>query len=297
MTKFALSAVLAAVLAGSYPAPGVYDAYAGEPELYGLEGVEKSELSRDRPSAVYDPVEAPAQPEKTSSAVGYNDRKSWWFRRNSKNLPPGAQMDINIRQYDGYYIGDTDYKQIFLTFDEGYENGYTEKILDILKEKDVQAAFFVTKTYIRDNPELILRMAEEGHIVGNHSVTHADFTTLSDAEIIEELNGCAEAYKGLTGEDMPMFFRPPEGVYSVRTLEKTQEAGYKTIFWSYAYNDWDTKNQPGKDAAYNMAMNNYHNGAIMLLHAVSKSNTEALPDIIDDLREKGYTFSSLGELN
>lgn len=243
-----------------------------------------------------DPAPAPVQPEENRSSVGYNDRKEWWFKRNSLHEPPSAQQDIAVRQYDGHYLGDTDRKVIYLTFDEGYENGYSEKILDILKEKEVQAAFFVTKSYIEANSDLIRRMVEEGHIVGNHSVTHRDFTTLSDEEIKEELEECAAAFSEATGKQMPPFFRPPEGVYSIRTLEKTQEAGYHTIFWSYAYMDWDTKNQPGKAKAFEMAEANYHNGAIMLLHAVSQSNTEALADIIDRYRELGYTFVSLYDL-
>lgn len=238
----------------------------------------------------------PKQPSVTNSLVGYNDRKSWWFKRNAKHIPPSAQQDINIDQYGAYYLGNTEEQIIYLTFDEGYENGHTEKILDILDEKGVKAAFFVTKPYIKSEPELVKRMVSEGHIVGNHSVNHPDMTTISDEQILKELEGCAQYFEEITGVQMPFYFRPPEGVYSVRTLEKTQAAGYKTIFWSFAYKDWDVENQPGKDSAYNMVMDNYHNGSIMLLHAVSKSNTEALGDIIDGLSEKGYRFGTLNEL-
>ncbi len=245
---------------------------------------------------IYDPVETPKQPTETSPLVGYNDKKSWWFRRNSEHIPPSAQMDINISQYDAYYLGDTQHKVIYLTFDEGYENGYTPQILDILKENDVKAAFFVTKDYIESYPELVQRMVDEGHIVGNHSVTHSDMPDLTDDEIKGELQECADYFKEFTGVDMPKYFRPPAGVYSIRSLEKTQEAGYKTIFWSFAYQDWDRNNQPGKEAAYNMVMNNYHNGSIMLLHAVSQSNTEALDDMLKSLKAEGYTFLSLDDL-
>lgn len=259
-------------------------------------GTEKPAQTENAEIPISDPVPIPPMPSENSSLVGYNDRKSWWFKRNSDHLPPSAQNDINISQYDAYYLGDTQSKVIYLTFDEGYENGYTEKILDVLKENNVKAAFFVTKTYIESCPQLVQRMVDEGHVVGNHSVTHRDFTTLSDKEIVEELEGCAEAFQALTGQQMPPFVRPPEGVYSIRTLEKTQQAGYKTIFWSFAYQDWDTKKQPGKQGAYDMVMNHYHNGSIMLLHAVSQSNTEALPDIIESLRQKGYLFQTLYEL-
>ena len=205
-------------------------------------------------------------------------------------------MDINISQYDAYYLGDTQHKVIYLTFDEGYENGYTTQILDILKANDVKAAFFVTKDYIERNPELIKRMVDEGHVVGNHSVTHSDMPDLSDEQIKSELDECAAYFKEVTGVEMPRFFRPPAGVYSIRSLEKTQQAGYKTIFWSFAYKDWETDNQPGKEEAYNMVMNNYHNGSIMLLHAVSQSNTEALDDMLKSLKQEGYTFLSLYDL-
>ncbi len=238
----------------------------------------------------------PKEPTETSSLVGENDRKSWWFKRGNNHIPPEAQQDININQYDAHYLGDTSEKVIYLTFDEGYENGYTEKILDILKEKDVKAAFFVTKPYIESEPELVKRMVNEGHIVGNHSVTHPDLTTLSAEQIAYEINDCAAYFKEVTGTDMPTYFRPPQGVYSVRTLAETQKNGYKTIFWSYAYKDWDVNDQPGKQGAYDMMKNNYHNGAIVLLHAVSQSNTEALPDIIDMLRNEGYRFAPLSEL-
>ncbi len=253
-------------------------------------------IDNEKSEADYEAVEVPPRPQLINAAVGYHDRKSWGFKRNSENMPPSAQQDIAIDKYDAYYLGDTQRKTIYLTFDEGYENGYSEKILDILKENDVKAAFFVTKSYIRDNTELIKRMVAEGHVVGNHSVTHPDMTKLTDEQIASEIQECAAYFKEVTGQEMPHFFRPPEGVYSIHSLEQTQAQGYKTIFWSFAYGDWDVNNQPGKQAAYDMVMNNYHNGSIMLLHAVSQSNTEALPDIIKSLREKGYTFMSLEDL-
>lgn len=253
-------------------------------------------IENEKTTPIDDPVEVPPQPQQNNPSVGYYDRKSWWFKRNKENTPPSAQYEIAIGNYDAYYLGDTQKKTIYLTFDEGYENGYSEKILDVLKEYDVKAAFFVTKSYIRDNQELIQRMVAEGHIVGNHSVTHPDMTKLTAEQIASEIQDCAAYFKEVTGQEMPHFFRPPEGVYSIFSLEQTQAQGYKTIFWSFAYGDWDVNHQPGKQNAYNMVMENYHNGSIMLLHAVSQSNTEALPDIITSLREKGYTFMSLEDL-
>lgn len=238
----------------------------------------------------------PYIPAVTSSAVGYNDSKSWWFSRNKTKTPPTAQRDIAISDYDAYYLGDINRKIIYLTFDEGYEKGYTPEILDVLKENDVKAAFFVTKTYIQSEPELVKRMVEEGHIVGNHSVTHPNMSTLSDEKVIWELEECANYFKEVTGEDMPLFFRPPAGEYSIRTLELTQSIGYKTIFWSFAYKDWVVDDQPTVETAYNNVMDYSHNGCIMLLHAVSESNTKALDRMIKGLKEEGFDFESLDNL-
>ncbi|MEA4816574.1 MAG: delta-lactam-biosynthetic de-N-acetylase [Lachnospiraceae bacterium] len=259
---------------------------------------EEDEITKEIKNTPSDEIlkKAPDQPTENSSSVGYNDKKSWWFKRNSEHTPPSAQMEIDIRQYGGYYLGNTDERVIYLTFDEGYENGYTSKILDVLKENDVKAAFFVTEPYIEKDPELILRMKNEGHVVGNHTTTHPEMPSLTDDELFGEITQCENAYAELTGEPMDKFLRPPGGVYSIRTLEKTLAAGYKTIFWSYAYKDWEVDNQPGTVEAYNMFVNNYHNGAIILLHAVSQSNTEALNSIIKTMKEKGYRFASLYEL-
>lgn len=238
----------------------------------------------------------PVQPSQNLEGVGFNDSKSWWFRRNSEHIPPTAQQEINISQYDAYYIGDTSEKIIYLTFDEGYEAGYSGQILDVLKENDVKATFFVTGHYLNTQPELVKRMAEEGHIVGNHSFNHLDHTTVTDEEMVEDIESCQKLITETIGYEMPKFFRPPAGVYSIRTLEKAQELGYKTIFWSFAYKDWDTNAQPTTEEAYDMVMTNYHNGCIMLLHAVSEANTNALDSMIKSLKQEGYEFRSLMEL-
>lgn len=248
------------------------------------------------PPLVYDPVQTPAQPQQNAAGVGEWDAKSWWFMRNKQHLPPSAQQEIAIGNYDAWYLGDTQHKVIYLTFDEGYENGYTPVVLDILKENDVHAAFFVTESYIWDQPDLVRRMEAEGHIVGNHSSTHPNMSKLSDTYIQQELQNCASAYEQVVGKPMPRYFRPPEGAYSIHSLQQTQANGYKTIFWSFAYGDWDPNKQPGRDAAYQMVMDNYHNGCIMLLHAVSQSNTEALDDMIKSLKAEGYVFLSLDDL-
>lgn len=263
-----------------------------EPETVEKPKEETKEAPKETSKEEQKPVEKPAQ--ETSSLP--NDKKSWWFKRNSDHLPPGAQSEIDIAKYDAYYLGNTKEKKIYLTFDEGYENGYTPKILDVLKEHNVKAAFFVTKPYIQSQPDLVKRMVEEGHIVGNHSVTHPSLPDKTDEEVKHEILETARYFEEVTGTSMPLFFRPPAGEYSERTLQITKDLGYKTIFWSMAYKDWDVNNQPGKQAAYEHIVQNHHPGAIILLHAVSSSNTEALGDMLKYLRDQGYTFASLNEL-
>ena len=226
-----------------------------------------------------------------------NDIMRWYFTRPEEaHQPPTAQEKIDIARFDTYYLGDTSQKELYLTFDEGYENGYTEKILDVLLEKNVPAAFFVTKSYIRNNPELIARMISEGHLVCNHTVRHKSSPSLSEAEMIAELKGVADYFKETTGLDMPPFFRPPMGEYSERVLSITQEQGYYTIFWSFAYEDWKEDKQPGAVAAHKKVVDGLHNGAILLLHAVSSSNAEAMADIIDSAHAEGYEFKTLYQL-
>jgi len=232
--------------------------------------------------------------------VGYNDisneKKSWFFDRRGEGEPPGWCGSFNLEDYNAFYLGDIDKKEIYLTFDEGYEKGYTDDILDVLKEKGVTAAFFVTKPYIKDEPELIQRMVDEGHIVANHTVRHKSSPTLTPDEMKAELEGCAAYFQEITGVEMPKFFRPPMGEYSERTLKATADAGYATIFWSFAYQDWLVNNQPSVEYAHKKVTSGLHNGAILLLHAVSSTNAKALGGIIDAAHEMGYTFKSLDDL-
>ncbi len=225
-----------------------------------------------------------------------NAKQSWYYMPTNDHTVPRGNDSVALSKYSAYYTGKTSEKVIYLTFDEGYENGYSAKILDILKAKGVKAAFFVTKPYIESQPELIKRMVAEGHTVGNHSAKHLSSPTLTDAQLKQELDSTAESFKKITGVDMPKFFRPPMGEYSERTLAVVHNMGYKSVFWSFAHRDWLTDQQPGAEATYNTVMSRYHNGEIMLLHAVSSSNTEALGRIIDSLRAQGYSFKTLEEL-
>lgn len=186
-------------------------------------------------------------------------------------------------------------KSIYLTFDCGYENGYTGKILDVLKEKNVPAAFFCTCTDIRDNPELIARIINDGHIVGNHSTTHPSFAEIDRKQMAEEIAECDNFLREKFGYTSP-FFRFPKGEYSENALDLVNNMGYKCVFWSLAYNDWDTENQKGGDYAFETVTARLHPGAVILLHSVSADNAEAMSRIIDYARKEGYTFKSLNDL-
>ncbi len=189
----------------------------------------------------------------------------------------------------------TEEKVVYLTFDCGYENGYTEKILDVLKEKNVPAAFFCTLPQVKSSPEIVARMIKEGHIVGNHSVTHPDFSQLSTDEIVSEIKGFDDYIRNEFGYSS-LYFRYPQGKYSEKSTFVINRLGYKCVFWSLAYADWDVENPKGKQYAYDTVMSRLHPGAVILLHSVSPDNAEALGDIIDSVREKGYKFLSLEDL-
>ncbi len=228
-----------------------------------------------------------------------NTMEGWSFRRNTEHAPVTGYYNIDLTLFDAYFINTkvADEKVVYLTFDEGYENGYTETILDVLKENNVKATFFVTGHYINSAGDLVQRMVDEGHVIGNHSINHPKLPELTDEELYTEITGLADKFTELTGEKIAPFFRPPSGNYSERTLYLTRKLGYRTIFWSMAFKDYDPMDQPGKEGSYNHVMDNYHNGSIILLHAVSESSTEALPDIIRDLIAEGYRFGSLYELD
>ena len=227
-----------------------------------------------------------------------NDNNGWGFVKKKDSFPEftKGQKDM-MAKYNCIYEGNPAEKVLYLTFDEGYENGYTGAILDTLKEKGVPAAFFVTGPYLEKNPDLIGRMVSEGHIVGNHSVNHPNMPSKGTKEAMqEEILNLDRRFYELYGRHMT-YFRPPEGAYSERSLAATKEIGYTTVLWSFAYKDWETDNQKGADYAFESVVPYLHNGCVILLHAVSKDNTEALGRIIDDARAKGYTFKSLDEFS
>ena len=215
----------------------------------------------------------------------------------SKNGVP-HEISVNnqklYEKYGGLCLDTSGEKIIYLTFDCGYENGCTEKILDTLKEKNVPAAFFVTLPHVKSCPELIARMIKEGHVVGNHSVNHPNFSTISRTKMVEEIEGLDNYLRTNFGYSAP-FFRFPEGACSESALDLVQNLEFKSIFWSSAYADWDTNSQKGAQYAFDTVTARLHPGCVLLLHAVSQDNAEALGDIIDYAQSQGYKFKSLSE--
>jgi peptidoglycan-N-acetylmuramic acid deacetylase len=226
-----------------------------------------------------------------------NKLLSWGIKRNPNNRTPDADPGAPelLKKYGGFYLGDTTQKVIYLTFDEGYENGYTPKILDVLRDNGVKAVFFITGPYLKQHEDLVRRMVEEGHIVGNHTLHHPSLPTINDSQIEEEVLGLDRVFHEKFGKNMK-YLRPPKGEYSERTLAITQKLGYCNLFWSFAYDDWYRDKVRGADYAYDIVMRNLHNGAILLLHAVSKDNAYALDSIIKGARERGYTIGNADEI-
>ncbi|MUG73546.1 delta-lactam-biosynthetic de-N-acetylase [Paenibacillus validus] len=202
-----------------------------------------------------------------------------------------------LQKYEAIFTGDTSQKELYLTFDNGYENGYTSRILDVLKQKQVPAIFFVTGHYVTSQPELLKRMVQEGHLIGNHSWHHPDMSQISADRIREELTKVKTEVTAVTGQQEMRYLRTPRGIFNERTLDVSKQLGYINVFWSIAYKDWDTKDQRGAKYAYDKVTSQLHPGAVILLHSISKDNTDALASIIDEARRQGYVFKSLGEMS
>lgn len=222
-----------------------------------------------------------------------------WGLRFGKNgeTPVGNASADFLKQYNALYTGDTTEKVLYLTFDAGYDNGYTAGILDTLKKHNVPAAFFVVGNFLETQPELTKRMVQEGHIVGNHTYHHPDMSAISTAaDFTKELTLLETKYKEITGADMPKFYRPPQGKYSEENLKQAQAVGYKTVLWSLAYVDWYVDDQPTADAAFAKLLPRTHNGAVVLLHSTSRTNCEILDELLIKWKEMGYTFGALTDL-
>ena len=223
---------------------------------------------------------------------------SWGLSFQTQGATPiGPASSQILAKYDAVYVGDTSQKVLYLTFDAGYENGCTAKILDVLKQQEVPAAFFLVGNYMQTNPDLVRRMAKEGHIVANHTMHHPDMSKISQLDAFQkELQDLEKLYFDITGEQMAKYYRPPQGNYSQENLIMAQSLGYKTVFWSLAYVDWNNDRQPTAEYAFSKLLPRTHNGAVVLLHSTSATNAEILEELITQWKQEGYSFGTLDAL-
>lgn len=226
------------------------------------------------------------------------DGGNWGLSFPREGQPPvGNATPEALAAHDAYYVGKPTEKRLYLTFDAGYENGHTAAILDALKKHNAPATFFVVGHYLETAPELVRRMVAEGHTVGNHTYHHPDMSAIRDeAAFRRELEQVEAAYKTVTGQEMPKVYRPPQGKYSTANLAMAKAAGYRTYFWSLAYVDWVTDNQPTHEQAFSKLLGRVHNGAVVLLHSTSRTNAEILDELLTRWEAMGYTFAPLTEL-
>ena len=234
--------------------------------------------------------------ETNSLGVVSNKKIGWGIKRANNHEQPdvGAVNKSIIEKYEGICMGSSEKKYIYLTFDNGYEAGYTEKILEVLKQNKVPATFFLTAHYINTQPELVKRMIDEGHIVGNHTVNHKSMPDIDNDTIKKEVIDLHTAVYEKFGYEMK-YIRPPKGEYSERTIAYTNTLGYKTVMWSFAYDDWDENKQGREEYGKKKILDNVHNGEIMLLHGTSKDNSNILDECIKEIKNMGYEFRSLDD--
>lgn len=225
-----------------------------------------------------------------------NKKIEWGIKRSDEHKQPqlGEYNKKVLTENQGMAIGNAESKKVYLTFDEGYEAGYTEKILETLKNNNVKACFFITAHYVNTSPELVEKMINEGHMVGNHTANHKSMPELSDEELKKEVMDLHYTLSNKFKYDMK-YLRPPKGEFSERTIKLTNNLGYKTVMWSFAYEDWNENNQPDESKSKDKILKNIHNGEIMLLHGNSKTNTNILDEIIKETKNMGYEFCSLDD--
>lgn len=223
---------------------------------------------------------------------------NWGLSFQGENQPPVANATAEqLKQYNACYADMSGDNVLYLTFDAGYENGYTESILDTLKKHQVPAAFFLVGNYLETAPDLTKRMVEEGHIVANHTYHHPDMSKLSSVESFKkELTDLETLYSEITGRSMPKYYRPPQGKYSESNLQMAKDLGYTTFFWSLAYVDWYQDNQPTREEAFEKLLGRVHPGAIILLHSTSSTNAEVLDELLTKWKDMGYEFRTLDQL-
>lgn len=237
----------------------------------------------------------------TTAANAKECAYSWYVKRNGNNQPVIQPEQKLIYKYNGYFIDkslsdDNDEKVIYLTFDLGYENGNTARILETLKKEDVQAAFFILDNIVLKNSDLVTRIANEGHLVCNHTKNHKNLSFSDETEITKNLTDLEKLCEEKCGVQMSKYFRFPEGKYSEHAIKCVNNLGYKTIFWSFAYDDWDNNRQPNQKKALKKVLSNTHNGAVMLFHPTSKTNADIFPTLITEWKNAGYRFGTLDEL-
>ena len=225
-----------------------------------------------------------------------NSKIGWGIKRSDNHEQPdvGTKNKEIMDKYNGIYMGNKEKKIVYLTFDLGYEAGYTSKILEILKNNNVKATFFITAHYVNTQPDLVKQMIDEGHIVGNHTVNHKSMPSCSLETINKEVMNLHSAISEKFGYEMK-FIRPPKGEYSERTVAYTNTLGYKTVMWSFAYDDWDENKQGREEYGRKKILENVHNGEIMLLHATSKDNANILDDVVKQIKQMGYEFKNIDE--
>lgn len=226
------------------------------------------------------------------AAAGITD---WGLNFQSEGAPPVANASQEyLRNFDALYVGDANQKEIYITFDAGFENGNTERILDALKKHGVKATFFLVGNYFETQPELVKRMAEEGHTIGNHTYSHPDMSKIGDIQSFQtELQKNEALYRDILGSEMPKLYRPPQGKFCEENLKMAQQLGYSTVFWSLAYVDWYTDDQPTPEQAFSKLLPRIHPGAVVLLHSTSSTNAEILDELLTKWEETGYSFGDL----
>ncbi len=295
-TKHTISFLLAAVLI----APPVLAERASAEMPAGL-----FDFFRKEESAETEPVTEDVPPkrgknspckEKEKDCAASPEAMGWYCKHmdGGKRPPMPGEMTF-IDKHGGYFLGEDD-KVLYLTFDAGYENGNVARILDTLKAEDVPAAFFILENVVTRNTDLVRRMNDEGHLVCNHTAKHPDMTTRSKTEFADELAAMEKIYKDTMGTEIAKYYRPPEGKFTEANLEWANSLGYKTIFWSYAYADWDNDHQMPADKAVKKVLDGTHNGAVILLHPTSATNADILPELIREWKAMGYRFGTLDEL-